>query len=114
MAKQSTDHSGPAFPWQGDDNRFYSGLTVRDYFMAHAPMTRETDEDGEVTEAPPWWYEHRELPVLTTEDLKGKDEPGERDKVIRANREDIKKWHQERFFMWRIWYAEQMVELRKV
>ena len=47
---------GPAFPLQYDDGSFQSGMSLRDYFAAHAPeeylmgVTRKWRESGELQE----------------------------------------------------------------
>ncbi len=45
MAEQKHDDGGPAFPhWDGPDGKCYNGMTLWDYFAAHALSSFLLDE----------------------------------------------------------------------
>lgn len=89
------DNGGPAFPIPGDQyDESFNGMTLRDFFIAHAP-----------TEPQPWFQ-----PVMSTpapEQYSGACYEGSR----------LEKWHEEwsrqRYIQWPSAWADAMLEARQ-
>lgn len=115
--KNTSRDGGPAFPkpigWNGlpsheehEESREEEGMSLRQYFAAHAPMVQAIDSDGDGTHEPPFWYEHSPRPKFPGPSESKED----RDRKTAEFNAQIKAWERERFFSWRWYYADQMLK----
>lgn len=128
----SQDTGGPAFPNRGDntpDNPIYDGMTLLDYFAAHAPDEVPAWFDPEFQEPHPVMPDARELPPnlrRTGEEIaRGnyvlhEDDPPEIiefDRLMGEYRAQSARrtvrYRLYRLASWRWFYAVQMIEAKK-
>ena len=79
--------------------------TALEYYAAHAPLVRTTDEDGDPTDGPPYWFR-------SDDPNKPKNLAPQVGKELREYYKAIRLWEADRFFAWRWYDAEQMFKTR--
>jgi hypothetical protein len=86
------DNGGPAFP--AVNHHTYRGMSLRDYFMAHAPAEPQHWFSPVMTEPAPVQLQFREAPAAVQKELEGVDYEEWCDPV--AMSPEAREWHERR------------------